>query len=223
MPEDEPEIPAGGYRQVRFTAPPAATEIVLVRHGETIAADPATPFPLVEGQGDPELAPVGIEQAERVADRLEGSKVDAIYVTTLRRTQETAAPLATRLGLIPVVEPGLREVHLGEWEGGIYRHKVMTGDPVALERWDVVPGAESNEQLAERVRSALESIAAQHPGGRVVAVSHGGAIGMALSIATGSRPFAFVAVDNAALSTLVVSDGLWFLRSFNDTCHLAAS
>jgi probable phosphoglycerate mutase len=54
----------------------------------------------------------------------------------------------------------------------------------------------------------------------VVAVSHGGAIGMALSIATGSRPFAFVAVDNGAISTIVVSDERWFLRSFNDVCHL---
>ncbi|HEV8064807.1 MAG TPA: histidine phosphatase family protein, partial [Acidimicrobiales bacterium] len=81
------------YRQVRFAAPPQATEIVLVRHGETIAADPLQPFPLLDGHGDPELCPDGHEQAERIADRLETTKVDAIYVTTLRRTAETAAPL----------------------------------------------------------------------------------------------------------------------------------
>lgn len=225
MDEQEPETPAGGHRQIRFSAPPVATEIVLVRHGETIAADPAVPFPLVDGHGDPELAPQGVEQAERVAARLAGSKIDAIYVTTLRRTHETAAPLAERTGLTPIVEPRLREILLGEWEGGLYRHKVLSRDPLAMEmlqreRWDVIPGAESNEELAARVRAGIERIARDHPGGRVVVVSHGGAIGMVLSIATGSRPFTFVAVDNGAISTIVVSEDKWFLRSFNDVCHL---
>jgi len=219
------EAPVGGHRQVRFSAPPLATEILLVRHGETIAADPAKPFPLVDGHGDPELAPQGIEQAERIATRLAGEKIDAIYVTTLRRTHETAAPLAARTGLTPVVEAGLREVRLGDWEGGLYRHKVITSDPVAMEmiareRWDVVPGAETNEELAERVRAGIARITAAHPGGRVVVFSHGGAIGMALSIATGSRPFAFVAADNGAISTIVVSGDRWFVRGFNDVCHL---
>jgi probable phosphoglycerate mutase len=226
MDDNELQVPAGGHRQVRFSAPAQATEIVLVRHGETIAADPTEPFPLVDGHGDPELAPQGIEQARLVGERLAGSKIDALYVTTLRRTHETAAPLAALTGLAPIVEPGLREVRLGDWEGGLYRHKVITLDPVAMEmfekeRWDVVPGAESNEELAARVRAGIERIAHDHPGGRVVAFSHGGAIGMALSIATGSRPFAFVAVDNGAISTIVVSGERWFLRSFNDVCHLA--
>jgi probable phosphoglycerate mutase len=225
MDDNASGTPVGGHRQVRFSAPPLATEILLVRHGETIAADPAEPFPLLDGHGDPELGPQGHEQAERVAARLEGGKIDAIYVTTLRRTHETAAPLAARIGLTPIEEAGLREVRLGDWEGGLYRHKVITRDPVALEmfereRWDVVPGAESNEELAERVRAAIERIAAAHPGGRVVAFSHGGAIGTALAMATGSRPFAFVAVDNGAISTIVVSEDRWFLRGFNDTCHL---
>jgi probable phosphoglycerate mutase len=226
MSEEEFDVPAGGHRQVRFSAPPEATEIVLVRHGETIPADPGKPFPLVDGHGDPELAPEGVEQAERVASRLAATKIDAIYVTTLRRTVETAAPLAMRTGLTPVVEPGLREIRLGEWEGGLYRHKVRSLDPMALEmfareRWDVVPGAESNEELADRVRAGIERIVADHPGRRVVAFSHGGAIGMVLSIATGSRPFAFVGVDNGGISTIVVSGDRWFLRGFNDVCHLA--
>jgi len=226
MDDSELEVPSGGYRQVRFSAPPLATEIILVRHGETIAADPDKPFPLVDGHGDPELAPEGVEQAERVANRLAGGVIDAIYVTTLRRTHQTAAPLAAKLGLTPIVEPGLREIRLGEWEGGLYRHKVITRDPLALEmfareRWDVVPGAETNEELADRVRAGIERIAGAHPGGRVVAFSHGGALGMVLSLATGSRPFAFVGMDNGAISTIVVTPERWHLRSYNDVCHLA--
>ncbi len=223
--DDATSAPAGGYRQVRFSAPPGATEIVLVRHGETIASEPGDPFELLEGQGDPPLSPEGEEQARRVAGRLAGSRIDAIYVTTLRRTLETAAPLVARTGLQPVVEGDLREVALGEWEGGVYREKVVNRDPVALEmlsreRWDVVPGAESNESLAARLRRGIAAIAAAHPDGRVVAFSHGGAIGMILSLATGARPFAFVAVDNGAISTIVVSGDRWVLRGYNDVGHL---
>ncbi len=211
---------------MRFAVPEQATEIVLVRHGETVRADPSRPFPLLDGHGDPELAPQGFDQAERIARILEGTKVDAIYVTPLRRTGETAAPLAKRTGITPQVEPGLREVRLGEWEGGLYRHKIISRDPLALEmvereRWDVIPGAESNEELAARVTEAIGNISSANPGGRVVVFSHGGAIGMVLALATRSRPFAFVAVDNGAISTIVVSGDQWFLRGFNDVCHLA--
>jgi probable phosphoglycerate mutase len=226
-PDRDGAEPAGEtYRQIRFAAPAMATEILLVRHGETIAADPDSPFPLLDGHGDPELAPEGQKQAEQIADHLAGTKVDAIYVTTLRRTAETAAPLAERLGLEPIVEPDLREVLLGEWEGGIYRQRVLSGDPLALEmfdkqRWDVVPGAESNKALRARVQRAVERIAAAQPGKRVVVVSHGGAIGMVLAIATESRPFAFVGGDNGSISRIVVAADHWHLRGFNDVCHLS--
>ena len=164
-PEDEP--PAGpravtdagaaprSYRQIRFTSPVGATELLLVRHGESEAADPDQPFPLVDGRGDPELSSTGRLQAALVADRLGATRIDAIYVTSLRRTVETAAPLAQRLGLAPEVEPALAEVRLGEWEGGRYRQRIAEGDPLAArifeeERWDLIPGAESNAAIAAR-------------------------------------------------------------------------
>src|SRR6185436_3221132 len=105
------------YRQQSFTRPPGATEILLIRHGESRAATAESPFPLVDGQGDPELHPNGREQARRVALRLRHEKIGAVYVTNLRRTTETAEPLCRELGLTPMVERDLREVHLGEWEG----------------------------------------------------------------------------------------------------------
>src|SRR4051794_17323071 len=112
------------YRQHRFRPPTGACEILVVRHGESAPAVPGRPFALADGHGDPELAPDGRWQAERVGERLAGEAIDAIYVTTLRRTHETAAPLAAHLGITPVVAPDLREVFLGEWEGGLLRMKV---------------------------------------------------------------------------------------------------
>lgn len=216
-------------RQVRYQRPPGATELVLVRHGESAAAIQGESFQLVDGHGDPPLAPEGVEQAERVGGRLaaEGG-IDAVYVTTLRRTSETAAPLLRLLGdgAPPVaVEPDLREVHLGEWEGGLFRVKVLARDPVAVrmlteERWDVIPGAEPAAAFAARVKGAVERLHAAHPDQRVAVFTHGGVIGRILSEASGARPFAFNNADNGSISHVVVAGDWWAVRRFNDTAHL---
>src|ERR1019366_2118396 len=121
--------------------------------------------------------------------------------------------------------PDLREVRLGDWEGGLFRQKVADADPVAVrmlteERWDVVPGAESPIAFSTRIRNGIERIAAAHPDSRVVAFSHGAAIAEVLHQATGSRAFAFLMSDNAAIARLVLTPERWILRGFNDTAHL---
>jgi len=184
-------------------------------------------FDLVDGHGDPALAPEGREQAAKVCARLAGEGVDAIYVSKLRRTHETAATLATTLDLAPVVDPDLHEVYLGDWEGGAFRQRVAEGDPIAVrmateERWDVIPNAEPADAFAARVRRAVGRIAAAHPDERVAVFAHGGTIGQILSQATGARPFAFSGSDNASISHLVVAGERWILRRFNDTTHLEA-
>jgi probable phosphoglycerate mutase len=215
-----------GFRQYRFTPPPGATELLIVRHGESAPARPDQPFALADGHGDPELAPEGRWQAEQLGMRLAEERIDAIYVTSLRRTRETAAPIAQRVGLEPIVERDLREVFLGDWEGGLYRQKAAEGDPIFREamttgEWGLIPGAETTEQLRTRSVAAIGRIVERHPDQRVVVVSHGGVIGCLLAHATGGRPFAFVGADNASISHIVVTTGVWILRRFNDTGHLA--
>jgi 2,3-bisphosphoglycerate-dependent phosphoglycerate mutase len=216
------------YRQYRFALPPGATEILLVRHGESAPAREDRPFALVDGQGDPPLAPEGEREAELVGDRLAVEQVDAVYVTTLRRTHQTAAPLAKRLGLTPQVEADLREVFLGEWEGGLFRIRVAEQHEYAVrmwqtQRWDAIPGAESTEAFGDRIRAGITRIAAAHPDGHVVAFTHGGVIGQVVAMATGSQPFAFINADNASITQLVVVDDHWIIRRFNDTAHLHPS
>jgi 2,3-bisphosphoglycerate-dependent phosphoglycerate mutase len=205
--------------------PPGSTEIWLVRHGASADSLEGEMFELVEGQGDPPLSEAGRHQAEQVGLRLAQEPFDALYVTTLQRTAQTAAPLVARSGLTPVVEADLREVFLGDWEGGLMRVKAADGDPVwaqvmAEERWGVIPGAESREVFGGRLRDAIVRIADAHEGGRVVVFSHGAAIGEILAQATHSRPFAFVGPDNASISRLVVTPETWILRGYNDTSHL---
>ncbi|MDE3204328.1 MAG: histidine phosphatase family protein [Acidobacteriota bacterium] len=221
--------PAEGIRQLRFERPAGATSILLVRHGESIPIRPGESFPLVDGHGDPELDPRGVEQAERIGARLSrprfGEKLSAIYVTNLRRTAQTAAPLSAALSMEPAVEAGLREVHLGDWEGGLYRIKLQEGGPIAQRlwkegRWDVIPGAEPDERFVERIRAAVARIAAAHPDETVAAFTHGGVIGRIMAEATGASPLAFAGAANGSISEIVITPERWSVRTYNDTAHL---
>jgi 2,3-bisphosphoglycerate-dependent phosphoglycerate mutase len=197
-----------------------------VRHGQSQPYVDGFLFDLVDGQGDPPLSPDGEAQALRVCARLAGLGVNAVYVSTMRRTAQTAAPLVDALGLTPVVDARLREVHLGDWEGGVFRKNVALGHPIAVrmsaeERWDVIPGAEPADEFAGRVRQAIERISEAHPGQRVAAFTHGGFIGQALALAAASRPFAFTGAENASISRVVITPERWIIRGYNDTAHLA--
>src|SRR4051794_31567472 len=214
------------YPQRQFVVPPDATEVVLVRHGASAPVRPGEQFPTLDGHGDPELAPEGIAQAERVAARLRKERIDGVFVSGLARTIQTAEPF----GLETTEVPELREVFLGEWEAGEFRMRIANGDPTALrviteQSWDVIPGAETMESFAARVKQGLDKVlAATGPGGVAVVIAHGGVIGEACRQATGSDPFAFVINDNCAITRLVrFTHGRWLLRSFNDISHLAPS
>jgi 2,3-bisphosphoglycerate-dependent phosphoglycerate mutase len=219
---------AEGARQVPYAMPPRASELILVRHGATEEARAEAPFPLVEGRGDPRLTAAGVEQAAAVAGRLRRERIAAIYVTPLRRTAETAAPLAAHTSLRPTVLPELTEVHLGRLEGGAYRVRAAAGDPLVRQvfvegRWDVIPGAESNEEIAGRARVGIDRIVhSVGPGAAAAVFTHGAMIGELCRQATGAETMAMVNADNCSISRIVAfPSGRLLLRSFGDIGHLA--
>jgi 2,3-bisphosphoglycerate-dependent phosphoglycerate mutase len=217
------------YWQRAYAAPADSAEIFFVRHGASapVVAGEEHDF-TPDGWGDPSLAPEGLRQAAALADRLDAVPAVALFATPLRRTSETARPLAESTGLTPRVVPELAEVHMGQWEGAQHRIRIALDDHVwrrALreERWDVIPGAESMENFATRVRAGVEKIATETgPGNCGVAFVHGGVIGEICRQASGSRPFAFVYSDNASITRVIChADGSWQMRGFNDVAHLA--
>lgn len=78
----------------------SAQHIFLVRHAER--ADTAGGTPAVSGS-DPDLSEAGRARAQSLAAVLQDAGIVAIFVTEYKRTQQTAAPLATLLGLAPTV------------------------------------------------------------------------------------------------------------------------
>lgn len=222
-----PRVAARRYPQEDYSRPAGAIEVVLVRHGASEAVVEDEPVELLEGQADPPLSAAGLRQAEAVAAHLAAEPLAGLFVTPLRRTAQTAAPLAALTGLEPVCVPELREVFLGELDGGAFRVAVHRRDPIideifARQRWDVIPGAETMEDLARRTRAGIDRILdGLQPGATVAAVVHGGVIGELCRQASDSRPFAFVHADNGSLTRIVVlPDGRWWMRTFNEYAHL---
>jgi len=212
-------------RQHRFAPAKGACDILLIRHGETQAAKRGEMFPMIDGQGNPALRPEGEAQAVAVGERLRSEPIDAIYVTTMQRTHQTAAPLAAALGITPRVEADLREVFLGDWDGGEFRFRAADNDPAFIrarekECWGELPGAETFVELQTRVVRGLRRIAAAHPDQLVAVVVHGGVVGAALAAATGSRNFGFNGADNGSISRVVIHGEQMILRGFNDVSHL---
>jgi phosphohistidine phosphatase SixA len=80
-------------------APALAQPIFVVRHAERETEGAAKVDP------DPDLSAAGRQRAEALSVVLKDAGVTAIYVTSLKRTQQTAAPLAKALGVTPVVLP----------------------------------------------------------------------------------------------------------------------
>jgi probable phosphoglycerate mutase len=211
-----------------FVLPDGAVEVILARHGsvehQTFDSSGQSDE-VIGGHSDPDLTELGRRQAVALAARLRDVPAQGLFVTPLRRTQQTAAPLAAALGLGPQVEPDLREVFLGDWEGRLGHHEereTIIRQVFALGRWDAIPNAEPTEQFSQRVHDGLERIAdAGGPGSTVIAVVHGGVVAEACRQVTDSRPFAFLNTENGSITRLVrLAGGRWELHGFNDVAHL---
>lgn len=206
--------------------PRDAVDMLWVRHGRSEDWQEGAPMArTADGHSDPPLSDEGHAQAEALGRRLQEVRVDAVYVSPLRRTHQTAAPLTRRLGIDPVELADLREVHLGDWEGGEYRRHLADGHPLlarvfAERRWDVIPGAEDHARFRERVSGAVRAIAADNRGRRVVVVSHGGVIDMVLALALGLDRDLVFGVDQSSVSRVVAAGDHLRVRFVNDTSHL---
>jgi broad specificity phosphatase PhoE len=149
--------------------------LVVVRHGETL--DNASG--VWQGHRDSELSPVGRAQAEKAAPTLAAYDPELVVTSDLVRAHVTASYVAEASRITVQVDPRLREVDVGEWQG-LTSAAVRERDPELLARMgrgeDVRRGrtGETVAELAARVRAALDDVIAQLSPGRVaVVVCHG--------------------------------------------------
>lgn len=219
-------------------------EIIFIRHGE--------PGWSVDGwsQPDPHLTERGHLQAELSAERLSIAErpVNEIIVSPALRAQETAAPIATRLGLSPVTLDDVVEIKMPDWSGqleetvqGIFMDaKHRSPD----EWWDGIPGGETFRDFHTRVTGAFDALLAARgivrdperahlwkvadEERRVAIVAHGGTNAVAIGHLLGVDPtpwewerFILYHASFARVRAIPLAGGHVFsLRTFNDREHL---
>ena len=204
-----------------FPAEIFRTEVLLVRHGRSADVVPGSDDSL-----DPPLHELGIAQAAALATRLGGRHLDGIYASDLRRAIDTAAPLAEDRSMEVAVRPDLREVHLGDWEGGEFRRRAAARDPDWLAfseagRWELIPNAERDDDFRDRVRRAIHDIVDHHRGGSAVAVCHGGVINAFIADLLDVHRSTLTVIENTSVTVVrFADDNRHVLVTLNDCNHL---
>ncbi len=152
------------------------TRVYLIRHGAT-AVNQAVPYRLQGRGSDLPLDPTGREQARLAAEALAGLRLSALYSSPMARALETARIVGRPHGLEPLAIDELTEADVGRWEGLTW-DEILAADRERYERFHAQPGTvpypdgESFLDVARRVTPAIASLAASHPGERIVVVGH---------------------------------------------------
>jgi len=242
-PRARPEDAA--VREARNRAQPHA-RVFLVRHAEPDWA------PGGRSVNDPELTPFGVAQARATARRLAGERIDAIYASPYRRSQQTAAALGEATGLPVATLEGLAEVGVavdGLSQEEVDRYFVAGSRRPLHEHWQGWPGAESFHDFHARVTGAVAEALGRHgmraarqhdftvwsmperrP--RIALVAHGGTNAVALTHLLDVRPVPWewlrfeseLAAFSVVQARPVGPDGhVWSLQNFNEIDHLRAA
>jgi broad specificity phosphatase PhoE len=165
--------------------PSPVTTLLLARHGETDWNREGR----WQGQVDTTLNEAGRAQARALARALAGERLVAVYASDLARARETAEVVAREHGLSVTVDPRLREIDFGAFEGLTTAEIEARADggapPWPTDDDTAFPGGETYAAMGTRVVTALSDVAASHPDGAVLIVLHGGPIRGALAHAAG--------------------------------------
>jgi len=212
-----------------------ATWIYLVRHGQTVWNEEGR----LCGSSDVPLSDEGLAQARKLAARLKDIGIAAIYSSPLLRARQTAEAIAAHHRVEVKIEPDLREIDYGDWEGLKVAdvleqfpeiEKLRREEPMKF----AAPNGEPMLQFAKRVISAIQRVAASHADETICVIAHQTVNRFILcwilqSLHPAHRissPIDFrfwrqLRQDPACVNLLQVrEDGLWRVCLVNDTCHL---
>ena len=200
-------------------------KLLLVRHGETDWNLQGRS----QGHTDIPLNDNGIRQAKCLAERLRGIEITGAYCSDLVRARVTAETvLAGRDGMTAIVDPRLRELGLGVWEG-LHATEIASRYQREREEWVSSPssfrisGGETLVEVQARMDSAFDAILSSHDEGTVLVVSHGyalitwicGVLGLHLD------RFRHIWLDPTGVSEVIRMGERWILRGLNDRSHLS--
>lgn len=158
------------------------TRILLVRHGATVLSAEDR----FAGSTDVDISDEGRRQAVGLAARLASLPLTAVYASPMKRTVETASIVTTPHALTLRLDPGLREIDHGHWEGK-RRAEVEAAFPEEYGAWEEDPftfapqGGEAGIDVLARALPVIRGIVVTHPGQTVLVVSHKATIRLVIS------------------------------------------
>ncbi|WP_330233822.1 histidine phosphatase family protein [Nocardia sp. NBC_00508] len=192
-------------------------QLILVRHAQPVRISNSV------GPADPELAPVGLEQAERVPAALGHHRISRVVSSPQRRALETAAPAAAKLGLdVEIVDD------LAEYDRDLPTYipieeaKIEFRDAYERIKAGDFPLQVDGDAFKARVRAALSDIvAAADPGDTMIVFAHGGVINVTLQEILGlERPLTFP-IDYCSITRILFSrSGRRTAATVNENGHV---
>jgi probable phosphoglycerate mutase len=198
-------------------------KIIIFRHGET----DHNKSKIIQGWTDAALNSTGLNQAKKLAQRLEGVVVDVFYTSDLKRANQTAAEVAKKLKIKPIKTKKIRERNFGIFENktwdsfkDINRKDIINGLYGSDKDWKKHHG-ESRNDVAIRVKDFINNLTKIHQDQIVLISTHGGTKRELLHHFGIKNNQEFYSLENTSVSILEKdSQGKYKLSLFNDTTHL---
>ena len=200
------------------------TEIFLVRHTQA----EGNVYRMMQGYWDGGVTEAGILQQQALRERFLSVPVDKVYSSDLRRAVFTAGAISEPKGLEIIKDKRLREINVGPWErayfGNLFHDEPEKAAEFIFEpeTWHI-DGAETYQQVGERVYAAIEDIAGQNDGRRVAVVSHGVSIRTFTAKVTGislNDVKALPIFRNTSVSTFTYDNGKFTPVELNSYYHI---
>jgi len=199
------------------------TKIYLVRHGQTEWNEKLT----FRGRRDIPLNEAGHREAKAIFDALKDKNIKAIYTSPLRRSIETAQPIAKffQLEIVPI--QGLIDISYGEWEGLTFNEvKKRYGDQYTKwgKRPELIrfPHGETLDEAKERSFRAFKGIVKKNPDKSILIIPHRviNKILLCAILGLSNSHFWEIKQDTGCINLIEYSNERFTLSLMNDTCHL---
>ncbi|KAF0091398.1 MAG: putative phosphoglycerate mutase [Fusobacteria bacterium] len=196
--------------------------IYLIRHGQT-SWNLEERF---QGTTNTELTEVGINQGKLLAKSLSKTKFENIYSSPLKRAKITADFIGSEVNCEVIEDLDFKEISFGDWEG-LSTKEIREKYPW-MDKWfdDTglfqIPNGDVFEDEKNRLKERLIKIAKESNGQNTAIVSHAGIIRLSL-LAALDLPLSYYwrfVLGNTSINILEYHNGMFFLKSLNDTSHL---
>lgn len=202
-----------------------ATEITIIRHGETIWNAEKR----IQGHQNSQLNENGITQAELVAEALTKREFDVLISSDLGRAAQTAQIINAKLQLPLEYNSRLRERSFGKVEGMNFA-EMKARYPDEFNRYKArdpkfaFPGGESLEQLFNRVTSEIEAIARKFQNQKVLLIAHGLVLEMMMykTFKIKLEDQRVFSINNSSISSFYIDNDSWFLKEWGVIEHLVS-